>query len=177
MYTHQALLVKIEGSDHEKICSTPKEAELFLKGCSLPVTESSTRHLERIFKGANHVIHEGEPSYSFSDGRDSSNPTVLIYNYTGKYSKREFSPSNLQQICDEIAEKYSDIEEDFSINMSLSLIEGGFNWQWSDQRGTYFAIHDFSVRPCYYANIVELKRIIEEKVIILISNYSKNSRS
>lgn len=174
MYGQKALLVKIKDTDYEKLCSMPKEAEVFLKKCNLPVTQSSIKHLERIFRGANHVIHEGEPSYSFSDGGDSSNPTVLIYNYTGQYSKREFSPCNLQQICDEIAEKYSDIEEDFSINMSLDLIEGGFNWRWSDQRETHFAIHDFSVRPCYYANLTELKEVIEQRVIALFSKYSQN---
>ncbi len=176
MYTYKALLVKVEGTDYEKLCSTPKEAELFLKKCNLLVTMSSVKHLERIYgvTKANHINHLSEPCHSFSDGSDCNNPTISIYNYTGNYSKREFSPYNIEQICDKVAEKYRKVEEDFKINMSLILIEGGFNWRWSDQQQVYFAIHNFSVRPCYYANLIELEEAMDKHVNNLITRYSKN---
>lgn len=57
MDAFKALLIKVEGTDFEKLCSTPRQAEMFLKDCNLPVTISSVKHLQRIFNviNANHI--------------------------------------------------------------------------------------------------------------------------
>lgn len=176
MDAFKALLIKIENTDFEKLCSTPGQAEVFLKECKIPVTVSSVKHLERIFSviNANHINPFGEPCHTFIDNNDANNPLVSVYNYTGHYSRRAFSPYNIQKICDKITEKYNKIEEDFKINMTLLLIDGGFHWKWSDQRDAYFAIHDFTVRPCYYSNLLELEDAIEKRANEIIVQYSKN---
>lgn len=172
----KALLIKIEGTDFEKICSTPSQAEKFLKDCNISVTISSVKHLERIFKviNINRINPFGEPCHTFTDNSDVNNPIIAVYNYTGHYSRKEFSPQNIQKICDRITEKYSKVEKDFRINMGLLLIDGGFHWKWSDQRDAYFAIYDFTVRPCYHNNLLELEKAIDRCSNILINKYSKN---
>lgn len=178
METFKALLIKVDGTDYEKICSTPEQAVMFLKNCNLSVTISSVKHLERIFRVINaHRINPfGEPCHTFVDSSNADNPMIAVYNYTGHYSRREFSPSNIQKICDKITEKYNKIEEDFRVNMNLFLIDGGYQWQWSDQRDAYFAIHDFTVRPCYYGNLLELEQAIDSCANNLIIRHSKNHK-
>lgn len=79
MYTFKELLIKVEGADYEKICSTPKQAEM-CKDCNLSVTISSVKHLERIFRvvNANHINVVGEPCHTFSDSSDSNNPIIAL---------------------------------------------------------------------------------------------------
>jgi len=176
MEAFKALLIKVEGTDFEKICSTSEQAQLFLRDCNLSVTISSIKHLERIFSviNTNRINPFGEPCHTFIDNSDANNPTIAVYNYTGNYSRKEFSPYNIQNICDKITEKYSKVEKDFRINMSVLLIDGGFHWQWSDQRNAYFAIYDFTVRPCYHNNLLELEQAMDRCANNLIVRHSKN---
>jgi hypothetical protein len=177
MYNYKALLIKISDTTQEKICSTAEQACVFLKKCNVPVTNSSKKHLERIFSVINmrHIRPDGEANHSFSDGSDGENPTILVYNYTGHYSRIEFSPNRLQVICNGLVDKYKKIEPDFNINVSTDIIDGGFYWQWSDQQQAKIAIHDFSVRICYYGNLRELEAAIDQVADRLITRYSKKS--
>jgi len=161
MYDYKALLIKIADCAHEKICSTPEQALLFLQNCNIIVTESSAKHLKRIFSSNNYtrIRQDGEADHEFSDS--GNGPKILIYNYTGNYSKRDFSPENIQNICSKVEKKYKKIEEDFKINMQLNLIDGGFHWKGSDQRQQFFAIHHFTIRPCYYGNLLELETALD----------------
>jgi len=178
MYTeeYKAVLVRIAGRDMEKICSNPLQAEIFISSCGIPVTEYSKIHLDRIFR----IIHlsknnrDGEPDFSFSYTSGLENIVISTYNLTGHYSIKEFSPFNLQSICDEITEKYREIEQDFRIDMALHIIEGGFNWRWSDQQNKHFAMNDFYVRPHYYKNLTELEEAIDAAAGTVIKKYSKN---
>lgn len=176
MHNYKALLITIAGSEHEKICSTPEQAQLFLKNCNILVTESSIKHLKRIFSiiNYNHINQDGEPNYIFSDSGDSNNPEVWIYNYTGNYSRIDFSPEKIQCICDKIEGKYKAIEEDFKITMNLKLITGGFRWQWSDQEEKYISIYNFGIRPCYYGNLVELEAAVDNATLKIMKK-SKDS--
>lgn len=59
--------------------------------------------------------------------------------------------------------------------MGLLLIDGKFHWQWSNQLEAYFAMYDFSIRPCYYSNLLELEQAIEKCTNNLISRYSNKA--
>ncbi|WPO84592.1 hypothetical protein SD427_18870 (plasmid) [Chryseobacterium sp. JJR-5R] len=175
MYDYKALLITIADCEHEKICSTPEEAQVFLEHCNIMVTESSIKHLKRIFSiiNYNHINQDGEPNHIFSDNGDPKNPEILIYNYTGNYSRLDFSPAKIQNVCDKIEAKYRAIEKDFKIDMQLKLIEGGFQWQWSDQQEKYFAVHNFAIRPCYYGNLDQLEAAVDHAADRLINRRSR----
>jgi hypothetical protein len=141
--------------------------------CRLPIAQKTSGKNFQCYQYAAHKAGWGSKS-SFSDGSDGENPTILVYNYTGHYSRIEFSPQRLQVICNGLVEKYKKIEPDFNINVSTDLIGGGFYWQWSDQQQANIAIHDFSVRICYYGNLRELEAAIDQVADRLITRYSKN---
>lgn len=180
MYTenYKAILVRISGRDREKICSNSLQAEAFISSCGIPVSKGSKIHLDRIFR----IIHlsknnrDGEPDFTFSETIGTEDIVISIYNLTGHYSIKDFSPVNLQSICDRITAKYKEIEQDFRIDLTLQIIEGGFNWRWSDQQNKHFAMHEFYVRPHFYNDLIELEKAIETAAGTVVKRYSKNIR-
>ena len=60
--------------------------------------------------------------------------------------------------------------------MTLQIIEGGFNWRWSDQQNKHFAMNDFYVRPHFYKDLIELEKAIETAAGTVVKKYSKNIR-
>lgn len=170
----KAILVQVSNKS-SKVCSTSVDAINFIKSCNIIVNSKSVDHINNGYDKINLQSHS---SYVFSAGNNSGNPSIYLTDVTGKSSIAEMSPSNIREAVKDVESEIQKIASDFRLDVfrsDASVIEGGFNWYWSQSSQRHFPIYELWMKTTSFNSIVELKEALLSKGLELISKYGKEN--